>query len=135
MVGGGHDWGGVLADGGADTHKEAVMLSVLDPSNAMDLESKNIEGLGEAYPKVAPDPSMYCPKLRMTPFGPAPYLMILTDPKIKPIIAPTARKCKLPFYLPARCEGCSEENGDILPPIIAPIFTTGQLVSHPSSTF
>lgn len=24
VVGGGHDWGGVLADGGPDTHEEAV---------------------------------------------------------------------------------------------------------------
>ena len=40
MVGGGHDWGGVLADGGTDTHEEAVQLSVLDPPITMNLESK-----------------------------------------------------------------------------------------------
>lgn len=32
------------------------------------------------YPNVAPDPSMYCPSVLMTPFGPAPYLMMLTEP-------------------------------------------------------
>jgi hypothetical protein len=32
------------------------------------------------YPKVAPDPSIYCPSVLITPFGPAPYLMMLTEP-------------------------------------------------------
>lgn len=34
------------------------------------------------YPNVAPDPSMYWPNVRMMPFGPAPYLKMLTVPKI-----------------------------------------------------
>jgi hypothetical protein len=25
---------------------------------------------------------MYCPNVRITPFGPAPYLMILTEPSV-----------------------------------------------------
>lgn len=33
-----------------------------------------------AYPKVAPEPSMYCPKVLIAPFGPPPYLMTLTPP-------------------------------------------------------
>jgi hypothetical protein len=33
-----------------------------------------------AYPKVAPEPSMYCPSVLITPFGPAPYLIMLTEP-------------------------------------------------------
>lgn len=33
-----------------------------------------------AYPNVAPDPSMYCPSVRITPLGPAPYRMMLTEP-------------------------------------------------------
>lgn len=68
-----------------------------------------------AYPNVAPEPSMYCPSVRMMPFGPAPYLKMLTVPatsvrhyqaragslqngqsiqgavpKMKPMITPTA---------------------------------------------
>lgn len=38
--------------------------------------------VGTAHPKVAPDPSIYCPNVLITPFGPAPYLMILTEPCI-----------------------------------------------------
>jgi len=60
----------------------------------------------QTYPNVAPEPSIYWPRVLMTPFGPAPYLMMLTDPvvllvgrdigarvvvpKIKPIMTPTA---------------------------------------------
>ena len=32
------------------------------------------------YPNVAPDPSMYCPRVLVTPLGPAPYLMMLKPP-------------------------------------------------------
>lgn len=32
------------------------------------------------HPNVAPDPSMYCPRVRITPLGPAPYLMMFTLP-------------------------------------------------------
>jgi len=31
-------------------------------------------------PNVAPEPSMYCPSDLITPFGPAPYLIMLTLP-------------------------------------------------------
>jgi hypothetical protein len=38
------------------------------------------KSFGSVHPKVAPDPSIYCPSVLITPFGPAPYLMMLTDP-------------------------------------------------------
>ena len=31
-------------------------------------------------PNVAPDPAIYCPSVRMTPFCPAPYLIMFTVP-------------------------------------------------------
>lgn len=34
----------------------------------------------EAYPNVAPDPNMYCPRVLIGPFGPAPYRIILNPP-------------------------------------------------------
>lgn len=75
------------------------------------------KGLGRhcgAYPKVAPEPNMYLPSVRMTPLGPAPYWKIVTVPALyelteiqvqvgfsfelesnlpimKPIIPPTAK--------------------------------------------
>lgn len=42
----------------------------------------SIELLSVAYPKVAPDPSMNLPRVRMTPLGPAPYWKIVTVPSI-----------------------------------------------------
>jgi hypothetical protein len=55
------------------------------------IDMKNLERASElctrnwfsedlTYPKVAPDPSIYCPSVLITPFGPAPYLMMLTEP-------------------------------------------------------
>ena len=44
-----------------------------------------------SYPKVAPDPSIYCPSVLITPFGPAPYLIMLTDPTMIDVRA-VARK-------------------------------------------
>jgi len=32
------------------------------------------------YPNVAAEPSMYCPRLRMTPLGPGPCLKIVYPP-------------------------------------------------------
>lgn len=55
-----------------DMKKLAVGVSDVD--NGQD-------GQGQiAYPKVAPDPSMYWPKVLMTPLCPAPYRMILNPP-------------------------------------------------------
>ena len=36
-----------------------------------------------AYPKVAPEPSMYWPSVLMMPLGPAPYLKMLTVPELE----------------------------------------------------
>lgn len=36
----------------------------------------------QTYPNVAPEPSMYLPKVRMTPFGPAPYWKMETVPAL-----------------------------------------------------
>jgi hypothetical protein len=44
----------------------------------------------EAYPNVAADPSMYWPSVRSMPRGPGPWVMMLYDPKMKPIQRPTA---------------------------------------------
>ncbi len=35
---------------------------------------------GTAYPNVAPEPSIYWPSVLITPLGPAPYLMMFTEP-------------------------------------------------------
>lgn len=34
----------------------------------------------QTNPNVAPDPAMYCPRDLITPFGPAPYRIMLTLP-------------------------------------------------------
>jgi len=47
-------------------------------------------------PNVAPEPNMYCPNVLITPFGPAPYLIMLTEPKMNPMITPTV----LPIIAP-----------------------------------
>ena len=98
-----------------------------------------------AYPNVAPDPSMYCPSVLMMPFGPAPYLKMLTVPelrvrppsleefgnqswcsagggavpKMKPMMVPTAAGKRGQL-----CAGREEhKKGHVLPPIRAPILT------------
>lgn len=50
-------------DDTADGHEEAARLLVV-----MWIKAKP----GFAYPKVAPEPSMYCPRVLMMPLGPAP---------------------------------------------------------------
>lgn len=34
----------------------------------------------KTYPNIPPEPSMYLPRVRMTPLGPAPYWKIVTLP-------------------------------------------------------
>lgn len=36
-----------------------------------------------SYPKVADDPSMYCPNVRSIPFGPGPNLMMFVAPALR----------------------------------------------------
>lgn len=49
-----------------------------------EVSDSGLEGIlshsGETHPKVAPDPSINCPSVRMIPLGPAPYLAMLTVP-------------------------------------------------------
>jgi len=49
-------------------------------------------------PKVAADPAMYCPKVRIIPLGPGPNLMILVAPNIKPMINPTEVPIMAPIF-------------------------------------
>jgi hypothetical protein len=52
----------------------------------------------KAYPKVAPEPSMYFPRVRITPLGPAPYWKIVTVPMINPMIPPTVDPIRAPIF-------------------------------------
>jgi len=65
--------GGICPNNAADGHEEArhhlVSLTAL---SEMDLH--------KPYPNVAPDINMYCPKVLMMPFGPAPYRKIVVVP-------------------------------------------------------
>lgn len=65
-------------------------------------------------PKVAPEPIIYCPSVRPTPFGPAPYLMMLTEPNIKPIMTPTVLPIIAPIFHLSKADG---------PPMLAPTGT------------
>lgn len=46
------------------------------------IQEPSQRGKDQPYPNVAPEPSMYCPSVLMMPFGPAPYLKMLTVPKL-----------------------------------------------------
>jgi len=59
------------------------------------------------HANVVPEPSIYCPRVLMTPFGPAPDLRIVTEPKMKPMMRPT------------------------VPPIIAPILSLSNVDGPP----
>jgi hypothetical protein len=67
-------------------------------------------------PNVAPEPSMYCPNVLKGPCGPAPNLMILVAPKMKPMIKPTARGTLV--------QRIRADKLHSLPPISPPILTT-----------
>jgi len=57
------------------------------------------------YPKVAAEPTMYCPKLRITPLGPGPCFTIEYPPKMKPMQSPTVPPISAPIFtapVPAR---------------------------------
>ena len=41
---------------------------------------KSARERARSHPNVAPEPSMYCPRVRMMPFWPAPYRKMLTVP-------------------------------------------------------
>ena len=44
----------------------------------------------QTYPKVAAEPTMYWPSVRIMPLGPGPKRMMLVAPKMKPMTRPTA---------------------------------------------
>lgn len=56
-------------------------------------------------PKVAPEPAMYCPNVLITPFGPAPYRMMLTEPNMKPMMTPTVPPIMAPILNLSKAEG------------------------------
>lgn len=95
----GNNWRSILSDGASNGHEKSGARI----SNA----SFFAFNYHTTYPKVAPDPTIYCPRVLITPFGPAPYLMMFTEPitvkrmvltslidahspKINPIMTPTA---------------------------------------------
>ncbi len=56
---------------------------------------------GAFYPKVAPEPIIYCPSVLITPFGPAPYRMILTEPsKLSTHVSQLSNDCSIPNIKP-----------------------------------
>ena len=62
---------------------EMVSVRIMLPMDIKNLlVSADVQKLAEKqhYPKVAPDPIIYCPSVRPIPFGPAPYLIMLTEP-------------------------------------------------------
>jgi len=70
---------------------ETVSVLIMLPMDMKNLERTKVSAFccqppifpqKHAYPNVAPDPTMYCPNVRITPFGPAPYLMMLTEPSV-----------------------------------------------------
>ena len=63
----------VCSNGASDGHEESWDCTLT-------LSPPQVKKPSATDPKVAPDPSMYCPSVLITPFGPAPYLMILTEP-------------------------------------------------------
>jgi hypothetical protein len=66
----GGNGGAVCADRGTNGHEEAV-ASV---SVCMWGDSRG------AYPKVAAEPAMYCPRVRSIPLGPGPKRTMLVNP-------------------------------------------------------
>lgn len=73
------------------------------------------------HPKVADDPSMYCPSVLIMPFGPGPYLIMFVAPKMNPMISPTAGYCQYAVEIDM------ESGKDSLPPIMAPIFALSKV--------
>lgn len=95
---------------------------------------------GFSHPKVAPEPSMYWPNVRMIPLGPAPYLNMLTVPGEWRTSGHACRSIESLGDGPTEDEAndapdsCNRKRlatgvyhikgrGNILPPIMAPILT------------
>lgn len=67
----GGDGGAFGADGCANSHEETAN-GLVSHGHGADVS---------AYPKVAAEPSMYCPNVRSIPFGPGPKRTMLVKPK------------------------------------------------------
>ena len=67
--------GSLVADDATDGHEQAIKGGVDQYMVHHDIKLET-----QAYPKVAPEPSMYLPSVRMTPLGPAPYWKMVTVP-------------------------------------------------------
>jgi len=78
-------------------------------------------GCGGACPNVAPEPSMYCPSVRIGPCAPAPNLMMFVAPKMKPMMRPTAARNH------EQVPRLTSFHLTILPPMRPPIFTVKAL--------
>jgi hypothetical protein len=59
-----------------DHQYTVARISVEVAANGGIARSKEI-----SYPNVAPEPSIYFPRVRITPLGPAPYWKMVTVPK------------------------------------------------------
>lgn len=100
------------------------------------------------YPKVAPEPAIYLPRVRMTPLGPAPYWKMVTvpslcklpdhsfnmnrhlgghSPMMNPMMPPTAKP--EPSAKAQKSMIIYSSRIHVLDPIIAPIFTKRRLAS------
>lgn len=55
-------------------------------------------------PNVAPEPAIYLPSVRITPFG-APTWKMVTVPMMKPMIAPTVPPMRAPIFIFSKVEG------------------------------
>ena len=62
---------GVRSDDATNGHEEAIIAI----SNRVSRYGRTLD-----YPKVAPDPAMYWPRVLIMPLGPAPYRKMLTVP-------------------------------------------------------
>lgn len=72
-----HGGRGVGSDHAANGHEKAAKRSVNDLSYPAGLSKKRKK---TPYPNVAPEAPMNWPSVLMIPFGPAPYLKMLTVP-------------------------------------------------------
>lgn len=56
---------------------------------SLSLSVRMVVPIAMKKPNVAAEPAIYCPSVRIIPFGPGPYLMMFVAPKMKPMMRPT----------------------------------------------
>jgi hypothetical protein len=82
----------------ADGHEHTILLRVWSVHNLTQPHARlQQENRARPYPKVAPDPSIYLPSVRITPFGPAPYWKIVTVPGDRSSISANSEGAKAQF--------------------------------------